>query len=596
MSNTITRFGEEIDLSIEGHTGCPRCHSKGKDNNNNNLMVYGLNLKGEHQGGYCFSCEYTIPSEEWLREHGEELEDEEEELVGSEFNPEIHKKLKEQTGTNPKEYRGIREDISKPLGVRHSYDLESGLVNETFYPITKDYEISGYKRRVHPKDFASPGPIGETGKDCDLFCQFKYRNHNGTLLIVGGEHDCLAATQMIADNNKNSKYQLPAIVSGTCGEGSLYKQLQNQYKFLNQFKKIILCMDNDDAGRKAVEKCVKVLPRNKVYIMDLTEVKDPNEAVQLGKQDHFISQYIKSQTKLYTPAGVYASNMLYEAALECLEAKVITLPTFMRVAANMLGGGLVEEEITVILAKTSIGKTLLVNEITKHIIINHPEKTLGVLSLEATYKKYSRNLLSSFLHIPLHRKTVEEKKLILEDNKDKIERFYTHEDGRPKFFVCDDRGANVENIKEKVLEMIQSYGVDILVIDPYSDLLSGMDVSAQEELATWLKRIMKEFGITIIVISHVKKSANNTAEHITEDDAMGSSFLAKGAGITIALERDKQAESVIERNRTYCYILKNREFSETGPAGSFYYDIPTAALYDYDTYFEGADPQQKDAA
>ncbi|MCX7557787.1 hypothetical protein OS187_13390, partial [Xanthomonadaceae bacterium JHOS43] len=147
---------------------------------------------------------------------------------------------------------------------------------------------------------------------------------------------------------------------------------------------------------------------------------------------------------------------------------MITLPPFMRVAANMLGGGLVEEEITVILAKTSIGKTLMVNEITKHIIVAHPEHTLGILSLEATYKKYSRNLLSSFLHIPLHRKTPEEKFQILEENKEKILDFYEREDGSPRFYVCDDRGADVESIKEKVLEMIIYFGVTILVIDPYS--------------------------------------------------------------------------------------------------------------------------------
>ncbi|WPK29278.1 hypothetical protein [Escherichia phage vB_EcoM_EP57] len=66
---------------------------------------------------------------------------------------------------------------------------------------------------------------------------------------------------------------------------------------------------------------------------------------------------------------------------------------------------------------------------------------------------------------------------------------------------------------------------------------------------------------------------------------MGSSFLAKGAGITLALERDKAAEDPVERNTTHCFILKNREFSETGPAGQFYYDIRTATLHDKEQYF-----------
>ena len=52
----------------------------------------------------------------------------------------------------------------------------------------------------------------------------------------------------------------------------------------------------------------------------------------------------------------------------------------------------------------------------------------------------------------------------------------------------------------------------------------------------------------------------------------------KAAGQTIALERDKQAEDPMERNRTRITILKNRDFSETGPAGSMYYDVATANL------------------
>lgn len=580
MSNIVTKYGFEIDLSKEGHTGCPRCMKNGKDRSRNNLMVYGLDPDGEHKGATCFACQYKIPSVEWLRENGEVL-DEEEEIVGSEFNKGIHRQIVENTDTKTRGYRGIKDSVSQFYGVRYEYEVngDSLQVARTLYPTTMDSKLVGFKSRHHPKDFSKP--IGQVGKDVELFGQFRFLDRSHTVVITGGEHDTLAAYQMLSEA-LDSKYELPAVVSGTTGETSMYKQIQAQYHFFEKFKKIIICMDNDKAGREAFENIIKVLPRNKVYLMQL-DLKDANNYLESGKQKDFVKAFWAA--KLYTPAGVYASNELYEAAMDCLDAQVITLPAFMRTAANMLGGGLVEEEITVILAKTSIGKTLMVNEITKHIIIAHPEHVLGILSLEATYKKYSRNLLSSFLHIPLHRKTKEEKAAILEENKEAINNFYVREDGSPRFFVCDDRGADIEAIKEKVLEMIIYFGITILVIDPYSDLLSGMSVQDQEELATWLKRIMKEYGITIVVISHVKKAANNGNEHLTEDDAMGSSFLAKGAGITLALERDKSHEDPVMRNTTMCYILKNREFSETGPAGEFYYDIKTATLYDKSQYF-----------
>ena len=181
----------------------------------------------------------------------------------------------------------------------------------------------------------------------------------------------------------------------------------------------------------------------------------------------------------------------------------------------------------------------------------------GVLSLEADAGKFSMNLLSYHLQVPLHRMSKEERKDFLSrpDIKEQIDKLYIKQDGTPTLYVCDDRGASWEQIKEKILEMIISMGMTILVVDPYSDLLSGMSVSEQEEVATWFKKIMKEYGVTPIIVSHVRKSSNGgNSGQLTEDDAQASSFLVKEAGQTLALERDKQSEDPTERNRTYINI------------------------------------------
>jgi hypothetical protein len=228
--------------------------------------------------------------------------------------------------------------------------------------------------------------------------------------------------------------------------------------------------------------------------------------------------------------------------------------------------------------------------LTRHFALNEQKEVIGVLSLEADAGKFSQNLLSYHLGVPLHRMNKEDRVLYLErpDIKAEVERLYVKPDGTPTLYVCDDRGANWEQIKEKILEMIIAMGVTVLIVDPYSDLLSGMSVSEQEEVATWFKKIMKEFGITPLIVSHVRKSSGGAnSAPLTEDDAQGSSFLVKASGQTIALERDKQAEDPIERNKTTVTILKNRDFSETGPAGIMYYDIQTANLYDFDDFMNG---------
>lgn len=535
--------------------------------------------------------EITGDTERYSRYNGVHWED----VVGLEFNDSVHAEIKEKTGVDSKGYRGIRSDISKPFGVRYEYE-EGGDVVASYYPTTQNYELSGYKVRKHPKTFNTP--YGETGKDCELFGQFRFKTYSHTVVIVGGEHDALAAFMMLYDNQKNKKFDPVAVVSPTIGETSAHKQIQQQYAFFNQFKKIIIAMDSDSAGEESLHKIAKVLPRGKVFYMKMRR-KDPNSYIWdkdngrcLGFESEFISDFWAAAP--YTPAGIHASTGLYKAALDRLDLEMISLPPFLKKASAMLGDGIVKKEITLILAKTAIGKTTLMSGLSRHFALYEQNEVVGVLSLEADAGKFSQNMLSYHLKTPLHRMSKDERLEFLgrDDIKDQVNVLYEKPDGTPTLYVCDDRGASWEQIKEKILEMIISMGITVLIVDPYSDLLSGMGVSEQEEVATWFKRVMKEYGITPIIVSHVRKSSSGIhAGPLTEDDAQGSSFLVKAAGQTIALERDKQAEDPLERNRTYVTILKNRDFSETGPAGSMYFDIKTSNLYDFDDWVKDNPPE-----
>ena len=581
------------------HTSCSSCGSSD---------AYALYVDDDdYESGHCFSCQFTVPSREYIEEQDgkhsskskvrsstkeQQMSVNEVKSTKPVITEEENRRIKENTGADPQGYRGIRGDTSKPFGIRYEYSEIDGAITKSFYPCTLNYELSGYKVRKHPKDFSLH--YGVTGKECDLFGQFKFKTMKNTVLIVGGEHDCLAAFQMLSDAQKNKQYDPVAVVSPTIGESGAHKQIQNQYAFFNQFKRCIIAMDSDKAGEEAVEKIARVLPRGKVHVMKMRR-KDPNAYIwdkeagkAVGAEQEFINDFWAAQP--YTPAGVHASTSLYKAALDRMDLDMISLPPFMKVASAMLGNGLVKKEITLILAKTSIGKTTLMSALTRHLALNEQKEVVGVLSLEADAGKFSQNMLSYHLKTPLHRMSKEQRTEFLEreDIKKQVEELYVKPDGTPTLYVCDDRGASWDQIKEKLLEMIISMGITVLVVDPYSDLLSGMPVSEQEEVATWFKKIMKEYEITPIIVSHVRKSSGGAnSAPLTEDDAQGSSFLVKASGQTIALERDKQNPDPIERNRTTVTILKNRDFSETGPAGSMYYDIATANLYDFDDWVEG---------
>ena len=86
---------------------------------------------------------------------------------------------------------------------------------------------------------------------------------------------------MMADYNESTgkNYENTPVVSAVMGESSSLKQYQNNYEFLNRFEKIFICPDQDTKGQEALHKIAKVLPRDKLFVIDLP-LKDANEMLQ----------------------------------------------------------------------------------------------------------------------------------------------------------------------------------------------------------------------------------------------------------------------------------------------------------------------------
>lgn len=572
-------------MQVVGKEPCKRCRGQGRDTVGDNFVRY------EGGSGHCFACGYTVPSKEWLEENSQENGEEQEiEIMGKPFTAELKDQIKEQTGFNPKGYRGISLDISKLFRVRYQYSEDTGEVESTLYPCTKEYKLTGYKVRKHPKDFTSP--IGETGKDCDLFGQFLFKSQSNIALITGGEHDAMAAHQMLEAASKNSKYDSIACVSPTIGESGAYKQVKGQYEFFNRFKKVVVCMDDDEAGRKAAEKVCEALPRGKAYVMKMRR-NDPNEYLLRKEGQDFVNDFWGA--KPYTPAGIHGSSTLYDAALSYSDLKQLSLPRFLHKAEAMFDSGLVKNELSCIFAETSIGKSLFVDSTAVHWIQHEPDEVVGVLSLEATKDKWATNILSNFLGVKLIKMKGEDRKNYLSQPHimEKVKPFLEDEEGNDRFYVMDERGAEVDVVKAKIEEMILAMGVTLLIIDVYSDLLDGLPLDQQEEMVGWLKRLLKTYPqVSIVMVCHTRKRPSGGSGSLSESDIMGTSTIMKSAAQTISLERDKQAPTAFLRNCTFVRIHKNRHFSETGLAGIVYYEPETGKLWDMDDYLE-AHPEMR---
>lgn len=107
---------------VEGTNPCIKCQERGEDTSGDNFHYYGDGL-----GGHCFSCGYTIPSDEHLE--GLELKVKGDKNVIKESDL---KKMEEKSFTPEKleefhaktvdkidiKYRGLDNSVCKALGVR----------------------------------------------------------------------------------------------------------------------------------------------------------------------------------------------------------------------------------------------------------------------------------------------------------------------------------------------------------------------------------------------------------------------------------------------------------------------------------------------
>lgn len=525
------------------------------------------------------------------RELNQQLED----VVGKHFDDAVHVDIKKKTGVESKSYRGIRTDISKPFGVRYEYD-DSGNVIATYYPTTHNYELSGYKVRIHPKNFTSP--YGETGKECEMFGQFKFRTFSHTVIIVGGEHDTLAAFQMLSDAQKNKQFDPVAVVSSTIGEGGAHKQIQAQYEFFNQFKKIVVCMDNDKAGKEAVEDILNVLPRGRVHIMNMRR-KDPNSYIWdketnklVGAEQEFISDFWNA--KPYSPPGVKsAAEGIDEIPEELLKPR-ITLPEYMHEMQSMMGGGIIQGRIMNIISDTSCGKSTHVNRMVYHWIFNSPV-TPTIVSLEATASQYMLEMLSIHLEKNLLWKMTSEQIIewlgTEEGQRVKNELCY-REDGSPRFFIIDDRAGSIKDMEAEFELLYKKHDSKLFVVDVLSDLLRGSNEQHSEDHMNFQRNMAKN-GVTVVNVLHTRKppqNADGKPRKVSEYDALGTGSFVQSAHYNIVLNRDKLSENELDKNTTEVDLPKCRG-GKTGPAGKWYFEFDKSKCHDLNDWLE-SNPQE----
>lgn len=488
-----------------------------------------------------------------------------------------------------KDYRGITEETCRFYGCITKQDGR-GRVSARYYPETESWKVVGFACRNHPKDFRY-GRVGRTGSKSQLYGQVKFKKGNGKyLLIVGGQEDAKAAYQMLRDSQISrgqSEYEPIAVVSVTTGEGSGYKQLAQEYDWIDTFENIILAFDADEAGEEAATKAIEVLPKEKVKLATWSG-KDPNKMLMDGKEKQFLRDFYSAKEVI--DMGVKSSADAVDDVKDFLLAPKIPLPPHLwRLQENMRGGIRSTGEIVNIIADTSVGKTFFSDTLLLYWFFNSPVKPT-IISLERSSGELLIDMYSLYLKYNLmYVKNGQEAVDYLErpEIKLKCNEVIYDEGGEPRFHMIDEKGSSVKDLQKAVDRVIKQYGCRMIVWDPLSDYLRGLGNEEQESFMMWQKYLKKD-GITSINILHTRKpmpDKDGKIRKVTEFDALGSGSFVQSADINIILNRDKMASDGLIRNTTEVDMPKRRG-GITGHAQDLVYDQETRQQYDKQDYLE----------
>lgn len=373
--------------------------------------------------------------------------------------------------------------------------------------------------------------------------------------ITEGELDALSVSQMMKSQYTNPVVSLPSATPSK-------KLWENCNEWLNSFERIILSVDTDDAGNALADRMARLFP-NKIYRIQHGEFKDANDFLVAGKASDFKNLWWKPTKhtpenilntadeflKLYTDTP---EHTYYPTGITALDDKIM---------------GLMQGHFTVFKAPTGIGKT----ELMRYMEYSMLKQGIPIAAwhLEETKLRSLLGLVSYHVGDNLTRRDLIEDKeadgvvreAIVDLTKD--ENFY-------QFYLGDGQGT--DELIDQIRFFSQACDCKFVFFEPIQDVVVGSSEENKEsmlaDLSIRLSKLAAELNVGIVTIAHTNEYG----------DPKYCKMIGQRASVIIDLHRDKEADTIEERNTTYLKVEKNRPCSEEGQAGKLRFSTETFML------------------
>ena len=467
--------------------------------------------------------------------------------------------------------RKIKLETCRRYGV--SVVKEGSMITDHMYKYyDKDgSHVASKYRSTGEKKFWSEGSLSNAG----LFGQNIFNQGGKYITVCEGELDAMSAYELLG-----SKWPVVSIKNGS---QAALKNCKQSFDYLNKFDTVVLCFDNDSAGRDAQQAVAKLFEPNKCKVMNL-EMKDANEYIKTGQREKFVQAWWNSRT--YTPAGIIN---LADLGASLYEEDINETCSYPWPKMNEKTYGMRTGELVTFCSGAGMGKSSIMRELMHHVM-NNTSDNIGVLALEENTKNTAFNIMSVEANARLYIREIRE-----QFTPAQLQEWEKKTIGTGRFFAFDHFGS-IENdeILNRIRYMAKALDTKWVILDHLSILVSGQEDKGDERksidiLMTKLRSLVEETQIGLLLVSHLRRPAGDRGHEdgreISLSHLRGSASIAHLSDAVIALERNQQADDEIEANTTTLRILKNRYTGETGVACYLHYDRDSGRMTQVDNPF-----------
>jgi len=449
------------------------------------------------------------------------------------------------------------------LSTMHHFGAGSDGKNYYFPYADADGKVIAAKvRSMEEKTFSIQGDW----KHATLFGQSKFTPGGRAITITEGEFDALAVFQLTG-----SRFPVVSIRNGA---QSALKDCRASYEYLDSFEKIVICFDNDEPGKEASKEVAELFgAKAHIFKPKKEGLKDACDYLSKGLNKEFVETWWDAEK--YVPDGIVSGSSLWEMVNQAEEKAEVMYPYH---GINDLTYGIRFGELVTVTAGSGLGKSQFLREIVWQIL-SKTEDNIGLMFLEESVKKTAKSLMALAANKPLHLPDCE---VTDEELLDSFNRTL----GTDRLFLFDHFGStSVDNIINRVRFMARGLACKYVFVDHVSIIVSaqesGDERKAIDEIMTKLRMLVQETGISLFVVSHLKRPESKGHEEgaaTSLAQLRGSGSIAQLSDMVIGLERNGQHEDPNERNTTYVRVLKNRFSGLTGLACRLLYSRNTGRM------------------